>query len=132
VDTTIRIEPRPAWALRGNLAVTPALSACWRGDESLGSVRRVRAGLVADFFNPPFRTTITGTIDTIQVVARRSAKDSAGTWRPTGPWRLRDVGEAPTTFNHAPVDVPEIEREDGLLFRVAVAASEVRRSEPGL
>jgi hypothetical protein len=129
VDTRIRIEAHPSWAVRGALAVAPELSACWRGHEPVGSVRPIKAGLVADFFNPPFYSTINAEIRGIEVVARRSAMDATGVWQSSGPWRLSDVPQTPGRLTHTPPDSPGADQDDGLLFDVAVASCAIRPYE---
>jgi hypothetical protein len=95
VATEAVIEERPAFALHGSLARTPRLSACWRGEDPVGSRFDIRAGLLVDLFNPPFRSTATGVVQRIQIVTRRMVRDQRGVWNPSGTWQLADVRESP-------------------------------------
>ena len=66
VDTQVVIEERPTFARHGSLGRTPELSACWSGEEPVGSRLRIRAGFLADLFNPPFLSTVTGVVQRIR------------------------------------------------------------------
>ncbi|MDQ6807139.1 MAG: hypothetical protein M3065_19760, partial [Actinomycetota bacterium] len=124
VDTMVRIEERPHFALSGSSARTPEFSACWRGDQAVGSTFRISAGLVADFFNPPFRTTATGAVKRIQVVARGMALEDC-VWTSTGEWRLTDIEQSPRSLAPHPDD-PVAEQQDGLLVALELRSLLVR------
>jgi hypothetical protein len=91
VDTDVRIDARPAFALRGSLARAPDLAACWRGAGPIGSELRIRAGLRADLFNPPFRSTVTGRVTRIQIIRCGMAQEPGGAWNPVGASQLTEV-----------------------------------------
>jgi hypothetical protein len=128
VDSTARIIPRPVWAVRGSLADTGAVRICWCGPEPVGFVLVLKAGLVADFWNPPIPTTILATIDRIEVVRQSSALNPSGVWMPSGAWCLTPVQRTPPLRgvhrNH-----PGAERDVGLLFTVEVSSSTTRTYE---
>jgi hypothetical protein len=84
VDTIARIVPRPAWARGGSLADTGALCVCWRGSHPVDSVLAFKAGLVADFWNPPIPSTLQAKLHRIEVIAQRAARDQSGVWMPPG------------------------------------------------
>jgi hypothetical protein len=94
-ETSARIVPRPEPATHGSLADTGTMRVCWRGPEAVGSVLALKAGLVADFWNPPIPTTMRATIYRIEVVSRRAALDRSGVWMPTGAWWLTPVQRTP-------------------------------------
>lgn len=62
VPTSVEITEAPAEARRGSVARTPQLTVAWGGAVPLGSRFDLLALLVADWFNPPFQTTVTGCI----------------------------------------------------------------------
>jgi hypothetical protein len=125
VDTEVVIEQRPAFALHGSLARTPQLSACWRGADPVGSRFDLRAGLLADLFNPPFLSTVTGVVQRIQIVTRRMARDHHGVWNPSGRWQLADVQESPRWLALAGPD-PGAWQEIGFLVALDVRSDELR------
>jgi hypothetical protein len=126
VDTQVAIEPRPTFARHGSLGRTPQLSACWSGDEPVGSELRIRAGLRADLFNPPFLSTVTGVVRRIQIVTRRMTADTQGMWSPSGDWQRADVRESPRWL--APIGrTPAAEREVGFLVALDVMSHAIRR-----
>jgi hypothetical protein len=119
VDTIVRFEPRPAFALRGSIAHADGLALAWNADEPAGSTHRMRAGLVADFFNPPLLTSVTGIVQRIQIVTRPSTQDRRGVWQATGSWALADVCQSPRSLGGWPND-PAAPRAHGLLIQVDV------------
>ena len=125
VDTQVVIEERPTFARRGSLARTPQLSACWGGEEPLGSHLRIRAGLQADLFNPPFLSAVTGVVRRIQIVTRRMTADKRGVWIPSGEWRLADVRESPRWLAPTGRD-PSAEQEVGFLVGLDILSHEIR------
>ena len=126
IDTQVVIEERPTFARHGSLARTPELSACWSGEEPVGSQLHIRAGLVADLFNPPFLSTVTGVVQRIQIVARRMTADTHEMWNPSGDWQLADVRESPRWL--APIGRrPSAEREVGFLVALDVMSHAIRR-----
>jgi hypothetical protein len=125
IDTQVVIEERPTFARHGSLARTPQLSACWSGEEPVGSQLRIRAGLRADLFNPPFLSTVTGVVQRIQIVTRRMSADTHGMWNPSGDWQLADVPESPRWL--APIGrEPAAEQEVGFLVGVDVMSHAIR------
>ena len=125
VDTEVVIEERPAFALHGSLARTPRLSACWRGEDPVGSRFDIRAGLLVDLFNPLFRSTVTGVVQRIQIVTRRMVRDQRGVWNPSGTWQLADVRESPRWL--APIGAdPGVREEVGFLVALDVRSDEIR------
>jgi hypothetical protein len=125
IDTQVVIEERPTFARHGSLARTRQLSACWSGDEPVGSQLRIRAGLRADLFNPPFLSTVTGVVQRIQIVTRRMTADKYGMWNPSGDWQLADVRESPRWL--APIGrEPAAEQDIGFLVGLDVMSHGVR------
>ena len=125
VDTQVVIEERPTFARHGSLGRTPELSACWSGEEPVGSQLRIRAGLVADLFNPPFLSSVTGVVQRIQIVTSRMTADTHGMWNPSGDWQLADVNESPRWL--APIGrTPAAEREVGFLVGMDVMSHAIR------
>ncbi len=59
IDARVHIEQRPSFALRGRLARTHDLALCWRGEDPVGSEFQIQAAMVADTWNPPFRSAVT-------------------------------------------------------------------------
>jgi hypothetical protein len=125
VDTEVVIEERPPFALHGSLARTPQLSACWRGDDRVGSRFDIRAGLQADFFNPPFLSTVTGLVQRIQIVTRRMVQDQRGVWNSSGRWQLAHVRESPRWLAPTGPD-PGVWQEVGFLVALDVRSDEIR------
>lgn len=125
VDTTVSIEDPPQGALSGALAQTPELVACWRGMSPIGSKFRIRAGLNADWFNPPFHTTVTGIVRRLQIVAARTPQDEVQSWpvATSDEWHLSDLREAPSSLQRPDPDMP---KALGLLVGLEVLASEVQ------
>jgi hypothetical protein len=81
VDTRVEIDDPPPGALHGAVARTPEFCVCWRGSSPVGARFQISAGLVADWFNPPFRCTVTGQITrkhTVWVPADRPAGGGPG------------------------------------------------------
>jgi hypothetical protein len=139
VDSTARIIPRPVWAIRGSLADTGVVRVCWGGPEPAGSVVVLKAGLVADFWNPPIPTTIHAAIHRIEVVRQSTKLNMSGVWMPTGEWRLTPVQRTPSLRGVNPND-PGAEHDVGLLFTVEVSSCSIRNyavigtgvGEPGI
>jgi hypothetical protein len=125
VDCTARIIPRPVWANRGSLADTGAVCVCWCGPEAADSVVVLRAGLVADFWNPPIPTTILARIQRIEVVCQSTGLSLSGVWMPTGAWRLTPVERTPA-LRGVNTNDPGAEHDVGLLFTVEVSSSTTR------
>jgi hypothetical protein len=115
VETDVRIDDRPDFALHGSMASTPELAACWRGKEPIGTSFRIRAGLYADLFNPPFRSTVTGSVTRIETVRRRMTQDPRGVVYPVGPWQLTDVPRSPRWLSRRAID-PASEQDIGFLI----------------
>ena len=108
VDTSVRIEADPGSPAGGLVARTPELVACWRGHSPAGSEFRVHAGLLADLFNPPVRTPVTGTVRQILLVAGRAEDRVAAS---STPWELTEVRTSPSALARV---------EDGLLILLAI------------
>ncbi len=125
VAATARIAERPWWATRGSLADTGTLRIGWSGSEPAGSLLALKAGLVADFWNPAIPTMIGAAIRGIEVVSWRAALDPSGVWTPLGPWRLTPVRRTPPLLGFDPRD-PGSEHAGGLLFTTEVSSSAVR------
>lgn len=123
IDATVRIEQRPESAVRERLARTPDLALCWRGEDPVGSGFQIQAGMVADCWNPPFRSAVSGVVRRIEVVTRDTAQGERGVWSPTGPWVRRDVGQSPRWL--ARWDNPAAIREDGLLVALELRSHEL-------
>lgn len=128
VESTIRIVPRPAWAVRGSLADTGAMHVCWDGPEPVDSAVVLRAGLAADFWNPPIPTTVLGTIRQIEVVRQKAALSPSGVWMPTGSWSMEPVEGSPLLHGIDPQE-PGAEHDVGLLFTIEIASSTTRTYE---
>ncbi len=125
VDTSVVIEERPEFALRGSLARTPQLSACWEGDAPVGSEFRIRAGLRADLLNPPFPSTVTGVVQRIQIVTRPMTQHEGGLRNRAGEWHRADVRKSPRWLAR-PGDDPAAEQEDGFLVGLELLSHEIR------
>lgn len=125
MDTQAVIEERPTFARRGSLARAPQLAACWSGDEPVGSRLRIRAGLRADLFNPPFLTPVTGVVQRIQIVTMRMRADKRRVWIPSGDWQLADVRESPRWLAPTGRD-PSAEQEVGFLVGLDVLSHAIR------
>ncbi|MGO9971564.1 MAG: DUF6578 domain-containing protein [Solirubrobacteraceae bacterium] len=125
VDIDVRIDARPTFALHGSLATTPQLAACWRGIEPIGSEFRIRAGLCVDLFNPPFRSTATGSVTRIETVQRGMDQDARGVWNPVGPWHLTDVRRSPRWLARRELD-PASEQDIGFLIELEVESCPIR------
>lgn len=125
VDTTVCIEDPPDGASRGAVARTPELVVGWRGLSPIGSEFRVRAGLNADWFNPPFRTAVTGIVRRLQIVAARTTEGEARSWPlvTREAWHLSDLRGSPRSLRRADPEMPEVQ---GLLVGLEVLASEVQ------
>jgi hypothetical protein len=103
VETAIMLQPGP-------YAVTRDLTARWDGYEMLplNSEFRVRAALLADFFNAPGKAYVTGVVRKLAVVASAlywQERDTilpdgmpSASWMPTSDWHLREVALAPRWF----------------------------------
>jgi hypothetical protein len=76
VDLSVDIVGPPKGARRGNLAQTEDFSLCWQGAAPIGSRVELHGLIVADWFNPPFQTTVFGHVQRLCLVTRRSAKQS--------------------------------------------------------
>lgn len=129
VDSAARIVPGPVWAVGGSLADIGAVRACWCGPEPVGSVVVLKAGLVADFWNPPIPTTILATIHRIEVVRQSAALSLSGVWMPTGGWCLTPVERTPTLRGVKPSD-PGAEHDVGLLFGDPGIGPGIQRTRP--
>lgn len=130
VDTTVCIEGPPPGASHGAVARTPELDACWRGRSPAGSEFGVRAGLEADWFNPPFRSALTGIVRRLQIVAAPMTQDGTRS-QPVvtrQEWHLSELRESPLSLRRAEHGMPEV---IGLLVGLEVAASEVRGFSAG-
>ncbi len=121
-DVMVTIRSRPPGALHGAIADTGSIRACWRGSEPPGTVLALRAGLVADVWNPPFRASITGVVRRIRTVAYAHTKRD-GVLLPSGPWVLQDIERTPRWLRTAkPRDALSAVREGGLLINVAITS----------
>jgi hypothetical protein len=126
-DVMVTIRARPGWARRGAIAEAGGIQACWRGPESPGTMLPLRAGLVADVWNPPFRANVIGVVRRIRTVAyARSERD--GVLLASGQWMLDDVERTPRWLATAkPDDDPTAVREDGLLITLSITTSEIQQ-----
>ena len=88
----------------------------------------LKAGLVADFWNPPIPTTILATIHRIEVVRQKAALTLSGGWMPTGTWSVTPVERTPPLRGVNPND-PGAEHDVGLLFTVEISLSTTRTYE---
>jgi hypothetical protein len=104
VETDVRIEARPDFAVRGVLARTSELAVCWRGQDVVGSEFWIQAGLSVDLFNPPFRSTVTGLVTSIETVRSQMAQDRRGVWNPTGAWQLTAASRTPRWLSPCTAD----------------------------
>jgi hypothetical protein len=121
----VTIGAAPSFAHRGAIADAGDLRACWQGPEPPGSTLALRAGLVADVWNPPFRAQVSGLVHRIRTVAYGRV-DREGVLVPAGPWVLEDVQRTPRwlrTAQHA--DPLDAICEDGLLITLAVSSSAI-------
>jgi hypothetical protein len=129
IDSSVVIGARPAFARSCVLASTPDLSAFWRGPEPVGSHLQIRAGLVADLFNPPFLTTVTGVIRRIQIAISKMASDERGGWNATGAWILTDVTDTRARLDAPPLD-PAAEQQIGFLFLLELLSHAIEPFAP--
>ncbi len=132
VQTAVSLRAGPYPGGRGRLALTPEFSVCWRGDEPIGSEFQIEAGLIADFFNPPFTTYVTGTVRRIAITSSPYVWRDHGTrsaWYPGGPWDLQDVRVAPLSFDHNYAEGPSARREHGLLVHLELITPRCRCQE---
>jgi hypothetical protein len=130
VSTVVSLQAGPYPSRR--LAVTPEFAVSWSGEEPLGSQLRIAAALEADFFNPPFRTYLTGVVCQIAIASSPSAfgqDDHGGRWIPDGVWDLRKVRVAPLAFEHDDRGEPSGRREHGLLVHLEVITPRCRCQE---
>jgi hypothetical protein len=74
VNLSVDIVGPPEGARRGTLAQTENFSLCWQGAAPLGSLVELHGLIVADWFNPPFQTTVSGRVQRLCLVTQRSAK----------------------------------------------------------
>lgn len=124
-DVMVTIRPRPSSAHRGAIADTGKIQAYWRGPEPPGTVLALNAGLVAEVWNPPFRSTVIGVVRRIRTVAYAHTERD-GVLRPSGPWVLEDIERTPRWLATAkPNDDPRTVHEDGLLINLAITANEI-------
>jgi hypothetical protein len=124
-DVMATIRPRPKWALRGAIADTGRIQACWRGPEPPGTTLALSAGLVADVWNPPFPANVAGVVRRIRTVAYARAERD-GVLLPFGPWVLEDIERTPRWLATAKQgDDPRVVREDGLLINLAITTNEI-------
>jgi hypothetical protein len=95
------------------------------GPEPPGTTLALSAGLVADVWNPPFQTRVTGVVDRIRMVARaRTERDGAA--GPVGPWVLEDVERTPRWLRTLkPEDPLDMVREDGRMINLAITTNEI-------
>ena len=131
VTTPVRLEAGLYPGGRGRLAVTPEFSVCWSGDEPVGTELQLTAALVADFFNPPFTTHITGLVRQITIAScpyKWSQRGRHGAWYPDGTWDLQSVRVAPLGFVHD-LEAPGARREHGLLIRLELMTPRCRCQE---
>jgi hypothetical protein len=77
VETSVRGAAPPEGALGGLVARTPELTVAWGGTAPEGSRLHLLAGLVADWFNPPFQTIINASIRRLYVAWQRSERYEA-------------------------------------------------------
>ena len=123
IDARVHIEQRPSirapWAPRED--ARPGSLLARRGP---GRFRvPIQAAMVADTWNPPFRSAVTGVVRRIEVVSRDTAQDEDGVWNPTGPWVRRDIQQSPRHLAHR--DNPRGVREDGLLVALELRSHEL-------
>ncbi len=126
VETDVRIEARPDFAVRGMLARTSELAVCWRGQDAVRSEFRIQAGLSVDLFNPPFRSTVTGLVTSIATVRSQMAQDRRGVWNPVGPWQLTDMSQTPRRLSTRTAD-PASAQDLGFLIGLEVRSHKVQR-----
>jgi hypothetical protein len=132
VETALTLQAGPYPHPRGRLALTPEFSVAWSGSEPVGSTLRIAAGLVADFFNPPFTTNLTGSVRRIEITSspyewREQGPRSA--WYPAGTWDLENVSVAPLRFEHDHRGDPSARREHGLLVHLELMTPRCRCQE---
>ena len=119
VDTTVQIDEPPPGARSGAIARTPQLCARWSGFSPVGSRFRMRAGLVADWLNPSYQSTVAGKIARLHIVWVPSDCGANG-W-PGAPMRLvetQDVRSLRRTGDKS-------ELVAGLLVELAVHFNEI-------
>jgi hypothetical protein len=120
IDAFVEIEEPPEGATRGLVARTPDVVAAWGGRSPVGSRFHIRAGLEADWFNPPFPAPIVGEIRRLAVVSRPRVDRAMSKVSPIpGRWLLHEIASAPAA--------PPRDRTEtwcGLLVGLAVSARE--------
>jgi hypothetical protein len=126
-DVMVTIRPRPSWAHRGAIAEAGGIRACWRCREPPGTTLPLRAGLVADVWNPPFRANVTGVVRRIRTLAyARTERD--GVLVASGPWVLKDIERTPRWLATAkPGEDPSLVRDVGLLVNLAITQNTIER-----
>lgn len=98
VETDVEIVAVDDVARPSLLARTPGLVVCWRGASPAGSHFRIKAGLVADFLNPPISTPVQGIVRSIYVAIPQEPTPGADSeLRGTG-WSLTALAEAPPSL----------------------------------
>jgi hypothetical protein len=120
VETLVEIDDPPPGALHGAVARTPEFGVCWRGSSPVGARFQISAGLVADWFNLPFRSTVAGEITrmhTVWVPADGSADGGPGVLM-----RLVETGEDVVSLHRPSMPDQEIA---GLLVELDVWSSEI-------
>jgi hypothetical protein len=127
VDTVVQLDDPPPGVRRGPIARTPELSVRWGGSSPVGSRFRIRAGLAADWLNPPYRSVVTGTIVRLYMVWVLADSHPAG-W-PGAPMRLVETSEVAGSLRRTG---DRSEQVAGLLVELAVHSSELAAHElPG-
>jgi hypothetical protein len=132
VETALTLQAGPYPHPRGRLAVTAEFSVAWRGSEPVGSTRHIAAGLVADFFNPPFLTNLTGSVRRIEITSSpytQRESGARGVWYSDGTWNLENVSVAPLRFQHDHPGDPSARREHGLLVHLELMTPRCRCQE---
>jgi hypothetical protein len=116
----LTIHPRAPQG--GAIARTPRLCARWSGSSPIGSRFRIRAGLVADWLNPSYQSTVAGKIVGLHIVWVPSDSDANG-W-PGAPMRLVETQDVVRSL-HRTGDRSELVA--GLLVELAVHFKRDRR-----
>lgn len=106
--------------MHGAVARTPELCVCGRGSSPVRSRFQISAGLAADWFNPPFRCTVSGQITRMHTVWVPA--DGPADGEPGVSMRLVETGEDVVSLRRPSIPDQEIA---GLLVELNVWSNEI-------
>jgi hypothetical protein len=125
VPTFVEITDPPAGARGGLVARSADLTVAWGGVAPAGSAVSVLGGLVADWFNPPFQTIVSGSITRLYLAWETSA--DCEDERRDGSLRLAETGEVRSLSSAGVVDDSHVA---GLMAELEVSSSRVAPFPP--